>query len=204
MRSLGAIVSETYGAMEIGGIAGSNQLLDGVEHKIVDVPDMGYTTQDKPFPRGELVVKTNKMALGYFKNEEETQKAFQDGWYYTGDIVEEVSTGQVRVIDRKKDIFKLAQGEFVSPVRCEAAIQQSKFIEQSCVYGDSLRSYLVAVVVPNEGVLRSWFDQDSTTSFADMCQHENVVGLLLGEIEQCSVHNKVCFLSLSEPLACDN
>jgi len=74
---------------------------------------MGYTKADIPFPRGELVVKSKTMAAGYFRNEEETTRAFVDGWFRTGDIVQVEKPGSVRVIDRKKDIFKLAQGEYI-------------------------------------------------------------------------------------------
>ena len=51
--------------------------------------------------------------MGYFKNDEENSKTFVDGWFHTGDIVQVEKPGYVRVIDRKKDIFKLAQGEYV-------------------------------------------------------------------------------------------
>jgi long-chain acyl-CoA synthetase len=179
--------------MEVGGIAGSKAIFRDVEHRIEDVPEMGYTSQDKPYPRGELVVKAKGMALGYFKNEEETQKAFKDGWYYTGDIVAVEKNGYVRVIDRKKDIFKLAQGEFVSPVRCEAVFHQSKFVEQICVYGDSLKNYLVAVIVPNEGVLTRWAAEEnlSANCFEELCALPEVNDLILKDMEACALLNKV-------------
>lgn len=72
MFGLGPYVSESYGAMEVGGIASSKTISKDVEWKIVDVPEMGYTSQDKPYARGELCVKTQTMAMGYYNNEEET------------------------------------------------------------------------------------------------------------------------------------
>ena len=84
---------------------------------------MGYFTEDSPHPRGELLVKTSESVSGYNGNTEETSKAFDaDGWYYflkitnltwtrfrTGDIVELLAPRKIRVIDRKKNIFKLSQ-----------------------------------------------------------------------------------------------
>jgi long-chain acyl-CoA synthetase len=54
----------------------------------------------------------------YYRNKEETERAFKDGWFCTGDIGERTAQGCVRIIDRRKHIFKLAQGEFVAPERC--------------------------------------------------------------------------------------
>ena len=125
--------------------------------KLVDVPEMGYFTTDVP-PRGEICVKTPSMIDGYFKSPDVTADKFVDGYFLTGDIgVLEGGDdgGRVRIIDRKKNIFKLAQGEFVSPERLEALyVEASRHINQMYVYGNSLQSNVTAVVVPEEeGIL---------------------------------------------------
>lgn len=57
-----------------------------------------------------MYVKTQTMISGYYKNEEENKKQFdEEGWFRTGDIVELVQHNRIRIIDRKKNIFKLAQ-----------------------------------------------------------------------------------------------
>ena len=93
-------------------------MLPRSEIKLLDVPEMGYLTTDQP-PRGELCVKTPAMISGYFKNDQETREKFVDGYFRTGDIVVMEQPNKVRIIDRKKNIFKLAQGEFVSPEQLE-------------------------------------------------------------------------------------
>jgi fatty acid CoA ligase FadD9 len=140
-----------YGTTEVGTIMSNGAIDPSVDYKLEDVSDMGYKTSDLPFPRGELLVKTNKQFSGYYNNEELNQDAFdKDGYYRTGDIVEIAENETMRVIDRKKNIFKLAQGEFVSPESLENAYIESPLINQIYVYGNTSRSYVVAVVVPKE------------------------------------------------------
>lgn len=93
---------------------------DGTMIKLANWPEGGYTTQDKPNPRGEVVVGGDTVTDGYFEMPEETKEAFEvdeNGvkWFYTGDIGEiEPETGKLSIIDRKKDLAKLANGEYIS------------------------------------------------------------------------------------------
>ncbi len=124
--------------------------------RLRDVPDMGYFTTDKP-PRGEICVKTKNMISGYYKNEEETEEKFQNGFFCTGDIGIMDTPGHVVVIDRKKNIFKLAQGEFVAPERIEGVFESlSNLVEQVYVYGNIYQNNVVAVVVPHQAALFQW------------------------------------------------
>lgn len=126
--------------------------------KLVDWED--YKSTDKPFPRGEICVKTETMFAGYYGEAELTQGAVKDGWFHTGDIgrLEKLRDGTIRVVllDRKKNLFKLAQGEFVSPERLEGKLVDCSFVEQCFIYGDGLKTIIVAVVKPDEGALRKW------------------------------------------------
>ncbi|KAL9650443.1 hypothetical protein ABK040_004667 [Willaertia magna] len=145
------VVSDGYGMSECGGIMNDGRLHNEVKYKLIDVPEMNYFTTDKPYPRGELCVKTKTMFGGYFKNEELTKEALdEEGWLHTNDIVEELGKDTIKIIDRKKHIFKLSQGEFISPEKIENALIDSPYISQIFVYGSVKRSYLVAVIIPNE------------------------------------------------------
>ncbi|ODQ79302.1 hypothetical protein BABINDRAFT_162328 [Babjeviella inositovora NRRL Y-12698] len=118
------------------------------EARLRDVPEMGYTAQDEGGPRGELLLRGPQMFKEYYKNPEETAKAFdEDGWYRSGDVARFDLKGHVFIIDRVKNFFKLAQGEFVTPERIENKYLSScPFISQLYVHGDSLQTYLVAIV----------------------------------------------------------
>ena len=65
--------------------------------------------------------------------------------------------GTIKIIDRKKDIFKLAQGEYIAPSKIEDVYMQSPFIQQIFVYGDSYKSCLIAIVVPNLALIQEVF-----------------------------------------------
>ena len=146
---------------QVGGISQGNSIIGHAKVKLVDVPEMGYLTTDSP-PRGEICVQTEAMVDGYFKNEAETSEKFVDGYFRTGDIGVMESPDKVRIIDRKKNIFKLAQGEFVSPERLENLYTSSSpLIEQVYVYGNSLQMNVVAVVVPHSGGLLAWWSSNS-------------------------------------------
>lgn len=118
------------------------------EMKIRDIPEMGYSAHDKEGARGELLLRGPQIFKEYYKNPEETAKAVdEDGWFYTGDVACIDSEGKVKIIDRVKNFFKLAQGEYVSPEKIEGLyLSQFPYIAQLFVHGDSLQTFLVGVV----------------------------------------------------------
>ncbi|KVH93576.1 AMP-binding, conserved site-containing protein [Cynara cardunculus var. scolymus] len=97
------------------------------EVKLVDVPEMNYTSDDQPYPRGEICVRGPIVFQGYYKDEVQT----------------------------KKNIFKLAQGEYIAPEKIENVYAKSKFVAQCFVYGDSFNSCLVAIVCVDPDMLKA-------------------------------------------------
>lgn len=127
------------------------------EIKLVDVPEMGYTSADQPHPRGEICVRGPTVFQGYYKDDAQTREMIaEDGWLYTGDIGVWLPEGRLKIIDRKKNIFKLAQGEYVAPEKIESIYVNCKFVAQCFVHGDSLKSCLVGVVSLDQDVFKAW------------------------------------------------
>jgi fatty acid CoA ligase FadD9 len=142
-----------YGSTEAGMV-----LLDGeiqrppvIDYKLVDVPDLGYFATDRPHPRGELLLKTPNMFPGYYKRAETTAGVFdEDGYYRSGDVFAETSPDHLIYVDRRNNVLKLAQGEFVTLAKLEAEFGNSPLVRQIYIYGNSAQPYLLAVVVPAE------------------------------------------------------
>jgi long-chain acyl-CoA synthetase len=88
-------------------------LTSAVEVKLVDFADAGYFTSNVP-EQGEVWIRGDSVAPGYYENEEETAAAYEDGWFKTGDIGEWDSNGHLRLIDRKKNLVKTLNGEYIA------------------------------------------------------------------------------------------
>lgn len=150
---LGFRMDEFYGATEVSGVLRNNRVLRPpvIDYKLVDVPELGYFTTDKPHPRGELLIKTHSIMLGYYKRPEVTAAVFdEDGYYKTGDIMAETAPDELVYLDRRNNVIKLSQGEFVAIALLEALYTNGDpLIRQAYLYGTSERSYLLGVIVPN-------------------------------------------------------
>ncbi|SNQ51304.1 Carboxylic acid reductase [Frankia canadensis] len=142
-----------YGTTEASGVtvAGRVNRAAVIDYRLRDVPELGYHSTDKPYPRGELLVKTHLGVPGYYKNPEATARLFdEDNFICTGDIMEERAPDHLVYIDRRNDVLKLAQGEFVTVGAVGNTFEAgSDVIHQIYVYGNSARAYLLAVVVPD-------------------------------------------------------
>ena len=119
------------------------------EIKLVDVAEMNYLHTDTPHPRGEVWIRGNNIFKGYYKNEEATKKDLtDDGWLKTGDIGRWNPNGTLSIIDRKKNIFKISQGEYIAAEKIESTYGKSSITGQFFLYGNSYKSFVVGIVVP--------------------------------------------------------
>ncbi|EDO45461.1 predicted protein [Nematostella vectensis] len=141
--------------------------------KLVDVPEKSYSTKDL---KGEVCIKGPNVIPRYHKNPEKTAETLdEDGWLHTGDIGMWLENGALKIIDRKKDIFKLAQGEYVAPGKLENIAQRSPFVAQAFVHGESLKTFVVAILVPDGEVLKKWAAQKNIQGdLKTLCEKEEV------------------------------
>lgn len=149
--------------------------------KLEDVPDMNYFSVNN---EGEICIKGTNVFKGYLKDPEKTEEALdKDGWLHTGDIGRWLPNGTLKIIDRKKNIFKLAQGEYIAPEKIENIYIRSRAVLQIFVHGESLRSSLVAVVVPDPEALPSFAAKIGVKgSFEELCQNQVVKEAILEDL----------------------
>jgi long-chain acyl-CoA synthetase len=115
---------------------------------------------------GELLVRGPQVMLGYYKNDEATMEAFEDGWFKTGDIAIIDEEGFVYIIDRKKELIVTAGGKNIAPQPIENELKLDKYISQAIVFGDR-KPYLVAVITPNIERLID-YARDENISYIDI------------------------------------
>ncbi|KAG9024617.1 hypothetical protein FRB95_011267 [Tulasnella sp. JGI-2019a] len=148
------LADDPHASGTVGGPSMINEI------KLVDVPELGYRSTDKPNPRGELCVRGENVFTKYYKNEQATSGALEaDGWFHTGDVAEIDEVGRFRIIDRVKNIMKLSQGEYVGLEKVDNIYSACPVVRQSYIHGDSLKDYLVAVVVADPKALSQIADQ---------------------------------------------
>ncbi|EFA77009.1 hypothetical protein PPL_09761 [Heterostelium album PN500] len=192
-------ITNYYGTTETQSIAFNGKVVPHLEYRLESVPELGFTINDTPYPRGEMIVNTSNISGGYYNNKE-ANTAFKDGWYYTGDIVEEYGTRSIRIIDRKKNAFKLSNGEFVCCEIIESLYSNSPLIKNIFVFGNINQSYLVAIVVPSQNAL----DKIDLIDFIKYQDNNQLKRLILEEIDRISKLNKSPHYEIPKMISLDN
>jgi len=121
---------------------------------------------------------------GYYKDPTLTAEAIDnEGWLHTGDIGTWLDNGTLKIVDRKKHIFKLSQGEYIAPEKIEGIYSRSHFVSQIFVYGESLKASLVAIVVPENASLEQWARKHHVKgNVMDLCDDPRVKQAVLDDL----------------------
>lgn len=209
--AFGNDIKQGYGLTETYAIATAQEsddlttgncggLVPASEACLLSVPDMEYMVTDKPNPRGELLLRGTSLFREYFRNEAETKKAMtEDGWFRTGDIAEIDSRGRFKIVDRVKNVLKLAQGEYVSPERLENVyLANTGLLSQGFVHGDSTQAFLVSVfgVDPVQfapfasAVLKKSIDPTDLVAVRAAAEDERVKKAVLAELDRIGKQSK--------------
>uniref|UniRef100_A0A3Q0RAT9 Arachidonate--CoA ligase n=1 Tax=Amphilophus citrinellus TaxID=61819 RepID=A0A3Q0RAT9_AMPCI len=149
--------------------------------KLVDIPEMNYYAKNG---EGEICIRGPSVFRGYLRDPERTAEALDsDGWLHSGDVGQWLPNGTLRIIDRKKHIFKLAQGEYIAPEKIENVYMRCVPVLQVFVHGDSLQSYLIGIVVPDPEVFGDWAKhQGFVGSYEELCQNPDVKNAVLEDM----------------------
>ncbi len=146
-------------------------LIDNVQLKIAD--------------DGEILCKGPNVMLGYYKDNANTANAIDaDGWFHTGDVGTLVENTFLKITDRKKEIFKLSNGKFITPQYIENILNESAFIEQTMVIGEG-EKYASALISPNFEALKKWCSEKGidTRIVSEIINNSEVINHYKLEIE---------------------
>jgi long-chain acyl-CoA synthetase len=162
------------------------------EIRLADLPEMNYLSTDEE-PRGEVCLRGPNVFLGYYKDPEKTSEVLaDDGWFRTGDVGRWNKDGTLSIIDRAKNIFKLAQGEYVAAEYLEGVYIRNVWAMQVFVYGDSYQSCLVGVIVPDIEMLAPWAkSKGKPEDLASLVADPEVHAMILESIKASAKENNL-------------
>ncbi|KAE8447796.1 hypothetical protein EG329_010190 [Mollisiaceae sp. DMI_Dod_QoI] len=147
-----------------------------IEIKLVDYPEAGYFAKDNT---GEIWIRGDVVMQGYYENDEETQAAMApNGWFKTGDIGTWASNGHLKIIDRKKNLIKTSNGEYVALENLESIYRGAKVALNVCIYAAEEQNNILAIVVPRHEAI----EQFANDYQAEALQGSSYTSLLDNEI----------------------
>ncbi|GAA5823706.1 hypothetical protein JCM10212_003715, partial [Sporobolomyces blumeae] len=156
------------------------------EHKLVDVEEAGYRSTNNP-PQGELWIRGPSVTKGYYKQDDLTKEAWtDDGWFMTGDVCQWNKDGTLSVIDRKKNLVKLAGGEYIALERLESVYKSSNLVANLMVYATSSASRPMAVVFPHEANLKALASElgVGSSDLSTLCHNDQIRDAVLKNMNQ--------------------
>lgn len=181
-NAIGLNILEGYGMTESCGITSGTRLetyrfgtvglpLDDIEVKLSE--------------EGEIMIRSDSVFKGYFKNQEATDKTIQEGWLYTGDIGEIDETGHIKITDRKKDIIITAGGKNIAPQYIENKLKCSSYINDAIVVGEQRKFVSALIVLDEENINKYAQDQRVVyQTYADLASNEAINALISKEINE--------------------
>lgn len=181
----GIPVMEGYGLTETSPVISVNDMRNG-GFKAGTVGRVIDNVEVKIAQDGEILCKGPNVMLGYYKDQEKTEEALKDGYFYTGDIGEIDQEGFLKITDRKKEMFKTSGGKYVAPQLIENTMKQSRFIEQIMVVGEG-EKMPAAFIQPSFDFLRDWAKikgYDIGNNNAEIAQNPKVIERITQEVEQ--------------------
>lgn len=180
-RAIGINLKQLYGSTELSGL-GTLQSDDAANPNTVGKPS--GTVQLRIADSGEVLVKSDGVFIGYYKNEEATNDAFaEEGWFKTGDAGVIASDGQLTIIDRAKDVGKLTDGSAFAPQFVENKLKYSAYISEAISFGHE-RPTVCAMIAIDFNTVGKWAERQALpyTNYMDLSQKPEVRVLIAEEV----------------------
>ncbi|PQJ80921.1 AMP-dependent synthetase/ligase [Polaribacter porphyrae] len=176
----GINIFEGYGMTE----SSPGGTLNDLRNNGLKIGSVGKALEDievKIADDGEILMKGDNVMLGYYKNDEMTEKTIINGYLHTGDIGEIDNEGFLTITDRKKEMFKTSGGKYIAPAALENELKQSRFIEQVMVIGEG-EKMPAAIIQPNFEFLKDWA-KIKKYKISDFSTNKKVVNRIKEEID---------------------
>ncbi|KAJ0716561.1 putative long-chain-fatty-acid--CoA ligase, CDP-diacylglycerol--inositol 3-phosphatidyltransferase [Helianthus annuus] len=165
--------------------------IPNLDARLVSVPEMNYDALSSK-PQGEVCIRGDVLFSGYHKREDLTKEVLVDGWFHTGDIGEWQPDGSMKIIDRKKNIFKLSQGEYVAVEYLENVYGLVPDIDAVWIYGNSFESCLVGVVNPYKQAIEHYAETHNISGDLDsLCENPKIKEYILRELNRIGKEKKL-------------
>lgn len=181
----GIPIFEGYGLTEAGPCLSVNCYKRGMRIGTVGVPLINI--EIKLADDGEILAKGENIMVGYYKDQKATDEVLKDGWLSTGDIGTWVDHKYLKIIDRKKEMFKTSGGKYIVPQQIESKLVESVYIEQAMVVGEG-QKFPGAVIVPAYEALKAKFKTSETLKKEDFLKLPEVHDFLEKQI--AGINNK--------------
>jgi long-chain acyl-CoA synthetase len=150
--TVGIRIHEGYGLTETSPVIAVNT---PIHHRIGTVGKILPNLEVRIADDGEILVRGPSVFKGYWNRPQETQNAFQDGFFKTGDIGNIDADGYLSVTDRKKELIKTSGGKFIAPQPIENSLKLSPLVGTAVVVGDK-RKFACVLISPNFALLEDW------------------------------------------------
>jgi long-chain acyl-CoA synthetase len=182
-HAMGVPLKQIYGQTEIAGISCIHRQGD-IQFHTVGQPIPG--TELRISEGGEILSRSGSVFLGYYKNEAATVEALRDGWLHSGDAGHITEDGHLVVIDRLKDVLRLADGTRYSPQFIENRLKFSPYVKEAVVIGGQSRPYLSALLCIDMGIVGKWAERQKIayTTYTDLSSKPEVYDLLEREVSK--------------------
>ncbi|NQU62691.1 MAG: AMP-binding protein [SAR324 cluster bacterium] len=159
----------------------TSQVLSDIRLGTVGPPVCGVDAKADP-ETGELLIRSDLVFVGYYKNEEATKNTVIDGWLHTGDFVR-IEDGHIRIVDRLKDIMITAGGKNLSPTEIENTMKASPYIKECICIGEK-RKFVSALIQIDLDTVGQWAESQGIayTNFKSLAENTAVKELIQTEI----------------------
>ncbi len=182
-NALGLTVQEVYGQTETGLVTATVPGQSPVGSIGRALPNFAVELADD----GEILIRAGSNFSGYLNQPEKTAETMIDGWVHTGDVGEIDKNGDLKILDRKKDIIITAGGKNITPSQLENELKFSPYISDAVIIGDK-RKYLTALVMIDQETVEKYAQEHRIpfSNYKSLCESEPIIELIDGEVDRAN------------------